>query len=51
MHPFKTGGLEATEAETIDVAKLKPDNPYRHVGTVVYRLKKKAREKRQNDQE
>jgi hypothetical protein len=36
-------GLEATEAKTRDVAKLSPVNPYRHVGTVIHRLKQKAR--------
>ncbi len=35
-------GLEATEKETRNVAKMVRHNPHRNVGTVIVRLRKKA---------
>ncbi len=45
IYCIDTWGLEATEVETKEVAKLARQNAYRHVGTVIYRLKRKYGEK------
>ena len=41
-----TFGLVATTAKTREVAKFVPQNPYRHVGTVIYWLRREAAEKK-----